>query len=313
MIAVPVAMACGRPAPRVDVDPRAKNGIGQLWRQPSNLSGRNLRHGPGGAEVAPDASAIFRFERADRSGYSSGYDVASPDGRKWSVKLGPEAQSEVAASRILWAIGYHQPATYYVPRWRMSGEIEGPQEAGRFRFEDPRWKPVGEWSWYENPFVSTRPFRGLIVANLVLNNWDLKTSNNRIVEYSGRPAVERAYIVRDLGASLGRTTFPAWLNWPPMRMWKQGSRNDIEDFESQRLIKQVDGDRVEFDYRGVNRSLLDTVTTADVVWACQLMARLSDRQWREAFEAAGYSKDISERYVRKIKSKIAEGLALAAP
>ena len=34
--------------------------------------------------------------------------------REWSLKLGPEAQSEVVASRLLWAIGFHQPPTYWL-------------------------------------------------------------------------------------------------------------------------------------------------------------------------------------------------------
>ena len=42
-------------------------------------------------------------------------------GLEWSVKLGPEAQSEVVSSRILWAIGFHQPPTYYVERWSLTG------------------------------------------------------------------------------------------------------------------------------------------------------------------------------------------------
>jgi hypothetical protein len=40
------------------------------------------------------------------------------------------------------------------------------------------------------------------------------------------------------------------------------------------------------------------------------MSRLSDGQWNDAFRAAGYSPEESRRYVMKIKSKIAEGLAL---
>jgi len=47
-----------------------------------------------------------------------------------------------------------------------------------------------------------------------------------------------------------------------------------------------------------------------VVWTCRLLSRLSDGRWRDAFRAAAYSDDVTERYLKKLKEKIAEGLAL---
>jgi hypothetical protein len=40
------------------------------------------------------------------------------------------------------------------------------------------------------------------------------------------------------------------------------------------------------------------------------MSRLSDEQWNAAFGAGGYPPDQAARYIAKLKSKIAEGLAL---
>jgi hypothetical protein len=119
--------------------------------------------------------------------------------------------------------------------------------------------------------------------------------------------------VRDLGASLGKTTFPQFLKWTPLRKGKQGTRNDLEDFESQGFIKGVDGDRIEFDYKGVNTGLVDTVTVQDVVWTCRLMSRLSAQQWDDAFRAAAYDPAERQRFIAKLKSKIDQGLALARP
>jgi OmcA/MtrC family decaheme c-type cytochrome len=51
-----------------------------------------------------------------------------------------------------------------------------------------------------------------------------------------------------------------------------------------------------------------TVTLDDVRWTCELMSRLSDEQWESAFRAGGYDADETARFVRKIKSKIAQGL-----
>jgi hypothetical protein len=91
----------------------------------------------------------------------------------------------------------------------------------------------------------------------------------------------------------------------------QGSRNDIVDFEEQGFIRSVEDGRVEFDYRGVHTPLVNMLTVNDVVWTCKLMARISDRQWRDAFRAAGYDDAAQQRYIAKLKSKISEGLALA--
>jgi hypothetical protein len=260
----------------------------------------------------PDPTTPFTFVAADRGGYSAGYDVRDPEGMEWSVKLGPEAQPEVAVSRILWALGYHQPPTYYLANWTLTGKQSGPQGAGRFRPKLPDRQVVAEWSWYENEFLSTQPFKGLVVANVMLNNWDWKTSNNKVYEVAGQDGgtVQRIFVVQDVGASLGKTAYPKLLSWLPMRGVGQGSRNDLEDFEGQGFIKRVEGDRIDFHYRGIHHALLDTVRTSDVVWICQRMARLSDAQWHDAFKAAGYSEEHSRRYVAKIKSKVADGLAL---
>jgi hypothetical protein len=40
---------------------------------------------------------------------------------EWSVKLYPEARTEVVASRLLWGLGYHQPPIYSVEEWTADG------------------------------------------------------------------------------------------------------------------------------------------------------------------------------------------------
>jgi hypothetical protein len=299
---------CGRIMREVRLvpDPAAK--IEELWQEPTDIERRDLYYGPGGKNLSP-RETTFTFVARDTSGWSPGFDVRSQDGLSWSVKLGPEAQSEVVASRILWAIGFHQPPTYYLERWSLTGAESGPQPAGRFRPSIPG-TVVGDWSWYENPFVGTREFGGLIVANLILNSWDWKTSNNKLYELSTPVnGVRRWFVVRDLGASLGRTTYPTLLKWFRLRGFGQGTRNDLEGFEAQGFIAGVDEDsRPEFDYRGIYRDVIDTVTLADVRWTCTLLSRLTDEQWQDAFRSGGYNPDHSARYIAKIKQKIAQGL-----
>jgi hypothetical protein len=305
-----VACAARTPGTTNTSFPEAVN-VSQLWAEPADLEGRDLFHGVGGADLAPASSTSYQLESVDNSGYSRGYDIKDGEGTSWSVKTGREAQAEVVASRVLWAIGYHQPAVYLLKDWTLTGGDATSTGPARFRREQSTHKLAGEWSWYENPFATTREFRGLLVANLILNNWDLKTSNNKIYDVVDGANVRRMYVVRDLGASLGKTSFPTLLRWGPFLRMAQGSRNNISDFETQRLIKDVDGDDLVFDYRGVHTGLFDTVMTEDVVWTCRLMARISDHQWADLFRAAGYEDAEAKRFIAKFKAKIAEGLAIA--
>ena len=283
--------------------------IAELWQEPSDIRQRDLFHGAGGEELRPRDTS-FTFVARDTSGWSPGFDVRTKDGVEWSVKLGPEAQSEVVSSRILWAIGFHQPPMYYLERWSLTGLESGPQPPGRFRPSIASQEVIGDWSWYENPFVGSREFGGLIVSNLILNSWDWKTSNNKIYRLSAPGnGPGRRFVVRDLGASLGKFTYPTLLRLFRLRGFGQGTRNDLDGFEAQGFIRSVDGSRVEFDYRGIYRDVINSVTAADVRWACRLLSRLSGQQWRDAFRAGGYNPEQTGRYVTKIKAKIAEGLA----
>jgi hypothetical protein len=312
-LAFVIALAACAPPPHAQTRlSEATADIRELWQDPVDLAERDLFNGTGGAELAPNANQEFQFVAFKTSGTNPGYDVRDSSGRLWSVKLGIEAQSEVTTSRILWALGYHQPATYYLPEFKLSGPgpIGGSKRRARFRTDVEPWRAGGEWSWYENPFVDTQPFRGLVVAQLILNAWDLKTPNNRIYESTDPSNVpRRLFIVRDVGSSLGEARQFALFHSLGTRGW-QGSKNNIDDFERQGFITAVNGDKVEFDYRGVNEALVRTITAPDVVWACELFARIPDSHWRAAFAAGHYSQADTDRYITKIKDKVKQGLAL---
>ena len=96
-----------------------------------------------------------------------------------------------------------------------------------------------------------------------------------------------------------------------MRGFGQGSRNDLAGFESQGFIRRVAGDDVEFDFDTIYAGVVDRVRPADVKWAAELLARITDAQWDASFRAAEYDPGTRARYIRKIKAKIAEGLAVS--
>ena len=87
-------------------------------------------------------------------------------------------------------------------------------------------------------------------------------------------------------------------------------RGDVDVFEKTPFITGVVNGRVTFDWRGRHDALINDITPADVRWICARLQRLSDAQWRDAFRAGGYTPEDTARFIRRLKQKIAEGLAL---
>ena len=296
--------ACARPmlAGSPVRQPAPQVALLELWNEPTDLANRNLMLGSSRPENAPSKNEMFTVTGLDKTGFSKGYDVTGPDGREWKIKLGKEVQPEIVLSRILWALGYYQAETYYVTGWQLAGAWESEGEPARFRLESDH-ETDGEWAWAENPFVGTRPLQGLVAINLLLNNHDLKTSNNRVYRLRDAKAEPtRRYVVQDVGSALGKPR-----GFPYIR----GTRNDIDDFEDRQLIRKVSGSQVQLDYRGSSHGgVLERLTAADIIWACELMNRLSDAQLDDAFKAADYPPELRQRYITKLRDKIREGLAL---
>jgi hypothetical protein len=285
-----------------DAAPPSVAQLAQLWIDPGETP-RDLFWGSGGRSLAPDPRAAYTLESRDDTGFSVSYDVTGPDHVEWSAKIGPEAQTEVVVSRILWGLGYHQPPLYYLPSWELDPGRGGTrtETEARFRPKLEYLKPDGYWRWADNPFLGARPFRGLLVVLLMLNSTDLKDDNNSLYELgTPREGASRWFLVRDLGAALGATG-----KLYPRRNW-------LEGFERAGFITRVSGDTVEFDYQGRHRELLAMITPADVRWAADRMNRLTDAQWRDAFRAGNYADPIASRYIRRIEQKIADGLSLKA-
>jgi hypothetical protein len=302
-LAAAAAAACGvvlNDRPRAATR-NARAPLSELWVEPEDIASRNLLIGSGRPETAPSHNIEYRVLKFDPRGYSKGYDVEAPDGRKWDIKVGKESQTEIVLSRVLWALGYHQPATYFMDGWRLKDNWDLEGRAARFRLQSDH-TVEGEWNWLDNPFESSRAFGGLIAINLLFNNWDLKNNNNRVYSLPGPDGTRiRRYVVQDLGASLGTfQTFPYLI----------GTRNEVGDFESSPFVRKVDGSKVELTYRGRHQDVIRQLRVADVIWACELMNELSDEQLDDAFKAAKYDDGTRARFVKKIRAKIREGLEL---
>jgi hypothetical protein len=300
LIAVWMVTSCHSPLP-VAVAPTAAV-LAELWHQPE--PGRNLYWGVGGETLAPDPHAKYIVIEVKKGGFSRGLTVEDPDHRKWSVKFPPEAPTEIVASRLLWGVGYHQPPQYYVGDWNAERAPDpNPQLPGRFRETKPKelhgLEAQGNWSYYGNPFVGTREMNGLLVLQVMLANSDLKDEQNFV--YTLKQPFEGAkrwYVARDLGLSFGRTG----VFEPP--------RGDVKVFEETPFITGMNGQYVRFDWHGRHGVLLEHITPADVKWICSRLQALTDAQWQDAFRAGGYAPELADRFIRRFKQKIADGLAL---
>jgi hypothetical protein len=277
--------------------------IAELWVDPGKTP-RNLFEGPRGvpAKERPATDARFDIVSKDTTGFSTTYKVRDAAGRKWNVKIGPEAQTEVVASRIVWAVGYHAVPSYFVERWiAVDEKSKGAQLGGaRFRPDDMGLKSSGSWSWHKNPFVGTTPYNALLALMMILNSTDLKDDNNELYEVEGAPreGARRWYVVKDLGASLGETG-----KMDPRRGY-------IDGFEKEPFITGVHGRRVSFGFRGRHQELLEAIQVEDVRWMCERLRQVTDAQWRDAFRAGNYTEEMTARYVARIRQKISEGLEL---
>ncbi|MGE5242984.1 MAG: hypothetical protein ACM3SQ_02005 [Betaproteobacteria bacterium] len=298
-----VAAACAPPIRRTIAQAPTPAQLAELWQEPKAISAREVTWGPWGRRLAPDGSKPFRFVKRKTHGRSPGYHVVDAEGVEWSVKEGTEAGVEVAVSRILSALGYRQPPVYYLPRWTLTGRRDAAKHQGpaRFRPKLPEIKERGDWSWQQNPFVGTEPYGGLLALMLMLNETDLKNSNNSLYEVTSADGRKhRWYVVRDLGSALGETG----------RMNPKGG--DPELFARLGFVTGVHDGRVAFAYHGLHQELAHQLTPADLHWMVRLASRLSDEQWAEAFRAGGFSPQASNLYVRRINEKMAQARSVSA-
>src|ERR1051325_8885066 len=160
-----------------------------LWQR-ADIQHRNLFYGPGGPQDAPPEGTFTLVAGQRLDGTQQKYAVRDPNGVLWIVKLGPEARAETAATRLIWAVGYFADEDYFVPRVTIANIPSALKGKKNFNTDgvalnarlERGWteKPIGTWKWKRNPFVGSRELNGLRVLSALMNNSDLKDSNNTI-------------------------------------------------------------------------------------------------------------------------------------
>lgn len=263
-----------------------------MWESVS-IPDRELLLGPGGEEMKPDLSQIT-FISEEKGGYSTKYKIKDGSGRTWVAKVGAEAQSEAAAVRLLYALGYKTEINYLVP----SLEIPGKGKLINVRLEarPDDVKRLKSWSWKSNVFKGKPEFQGLKIMMSFLNNWDMKEANNVIIKNGD----ELHYVISDLGVSFGKTGSNGL-----MLFWRIGrSRNEPQEYAESDFVKDLSSGKITFAFNGKNDGSLGDITVKDGRWLADLLVQLTDEQIVNMFKAANYSNDEIAVLAQAVKGRI---------
>jgi hypothetical protein len=303
---------------------RARRARNVLWRDPGNIPSRDLLFGPGSPELAP--LPPYTFIQEDKGGESPKFDVRDARDVRWTVKLGEEAQAETVSTRLIWSVGYFAEEAYYFDQARIENlpRLSRGQDyvaqnnivvGARFEPKRDNVKRGPTWDWTNNPFDGTKELSGLKILMILLNNFDARKQNNRVL-YIESPRREAQYYVTDLGATLGRSG----------GLGGKRTKNNLKDFLSTRFVMGVEDGAVEFDYdtrptklghlsvlyppyyRGQvkKEKAMRGIPIAHARWIGSLLAQLTDDQLRDAFRAANYDQEIMEAYVQSLRERIAQ-------
>jgi hypothetical protein len=284
-----------------------------LWVEPSDIEARDLFYGIGGKDGAPDPAGHFKFLERKPGGYSPKIIVGDEKGRKWTAKFGAEARPEIAATRIVWAAGYHVDQDYFLKEVQIAG-WDGPAQNVRFERDQDGFKSAGRWDWKSNPFVGTREMDGLKVLMALVNNFDLKTDNNKIVRPDKKSggSDQNIYYVDDLGATFGSTgmwfdSIPIIGEIPAALFKIAGTKGDARKYAEGKFISKIRDGKVYFHFtRWKAREASGNVKIENAIWMGNLLGRLSEKQITDAFRAGGFSDAEVSTYVRTLRGRITE-------
>jgi hypothetical protein len=271
-----------------------------MWRDPVDIASRDLFLGSGGEASKPDLSRVTLIEKV-KGGFSEKYRVRDGAGREWVAKVSKEAQSETAAVRLLWAVGYVTELVYLAPSVNIPGAGKGTFENVRFEGRPKGIKRHDPWTWEKNPFAGKRELQGLKVMMLLFNNWDIKDDNNAILHVKSdlNGQSELHYIVSDLGATFGKIgSGPLWA--------LKRSRNNPKDYADAKFVDHVYKDRVFFHYGGKKQDIFEDISVNDVKWIAAQLSRLSDQQISDAFRAANYNQEEIDILTSAVRARINE-------
>jgi hypothetical protein len=322
------------PAERLRQDAIAR---ADVWR-PTNVAAMNMRRGPGGAgSFAPEAVVDCVYVDRDMSGATPKITCRLSSGRDVKVKFGRdngEVYAEVAATRLLWALGFGADHMYPVrvrcrgcPHGDGQGEPTPKNEITMLDTAAIERKMAGEeinepggegWSWDElegtdarrgGATVAERDALKLLAA--MLQHTDSKRNQQRLVCLEPRHVKGNCrqpfMFIADVGKTFGRANLlnkdqPGSVNlkaWASVPVWEDGPGCRAN------LGRSITGTLVSPVISEPGRKFL-----------ADLLARLTDRQLRDLFTVARFPQRAEakpgaeaqeiEAWVRAFKAKVSE-------
>jgi hypothetical protein len=300
-VAVITAAAGAAPASPTQDSKESRSAViarGKVW-MPTEIPSLDLRLGPGAVE--PGATVACEYLDKKLGGASPKFACRLPDGDEVKVKYGVangEVYGEVAASRLLWALGFGADGMYSVQVMCRDcpSHVGGIRRENGDRILDPAAvehkfagrELVKKWGWKELDLVdeaaggATRAERdALKLMAVLLQHSDSKANNQRIVcvEEAGEGDGCRVplMMIQDLGITFGRanalnqqpTASVNLADWRRLPVWKdeQGCVGNLSGSWTGTLKYPVIGE--------AGRQFL-----------ADLLIQLSDQQIRDMFEAA---------------------------
>jgi hypothetical protein len=201
-----------------------------------------------------------RFVPHAPGGTSLKFDCALDDGEIIRVKYGhqPEVHAEVAATRLLAALGYAADHVYMTARLRcrgcpinpfvtmlvldaISADLKGPRRTDDNDYRDFEWVSVERkfdaapieddtregWAWWElkNVQAPRAELDALRLIAVFLAHWDNKADNQRLVCMDkwygeGQPCRDSVLMIQDVGATFGPTKVNL-SQWRHMPIWTE--------------------------------------------------------------------------------------------
>lgn len=294
--------------------PEASANTAVLWRDPGAIGEKDLKWGIGSADRQP--APPFTFVKEDLSGSKPKVRVIDQNGVTWNIKFAGndpsknEVQAEVAANRVLAALGYLAEEDYFLAagtiekvtqleRARSSVDPNGRFRMARFeRRSADRVRTDKTWTFEANPFVDSKELSGLKLAMALVNNWDNKyqnTSVDLVTLPDGR--VEEHYLFSDWGAAFGRMSGPP--SWDPAP-----TRWNVKHYQEQPFVREAKDGAILIHFKG--QVPIESVPLEHAGWFADLAGQLRVEQLRAAFAAAGASSGDAEAFATRMLEKIAE-------
>jgi len=320
LVSLSLLAACARPHPKAPSGPRELDHVSAkaraehlrravVWR-PTRISEMDLYRGPQGKDAfEPDQEVTCEYAKPDKrlSGQTPKFQCDLGDGDVVKVKYkSNEVPAEVAASRLLWAIGYGTDRDYPVRvaclkcpiepwYWNTERKVDEKQYEiasieRRLEGKTIEVKDDGGWDWRELDRVDARvggapraQRDALKLLAAFLQHGDSKAGNQRLLcpkdqvvkDAAGNEDCKKALMyISDLGVTFGKGTL---LN---------NSRVDFQAWRSEPVWKDP-RKCIANQKKSLTGTLKDPrIGEAGRKFLAGLLSQLSDRQILDMFRAA---------------------------